>query len=73
MLVNSECIGQVKAFSAALGLASYSGLLDFLLILWYAPKHMFCIYFIAGKILGSVYEYLSGTRMLKKVFLSIVS
>ena len=34
---------------------------------------MFCICFIAGKIPGSVYEYLSGTRMLKKVFLNIVS
>lgn len=52
MLVNSECIGQVKAFGAALGLASYSGPLDFLLILWYAPKHMFCICFIAEKIPG---------------------
>ena len=28
---------------------------------------------MAERILGSVYEYLSGTRMLKKVFLNIVS
>ena len=34
---------------------------------------MFCIHFMAERVLGSVYEYLSGTRMLKKVFLNIVS
>ena len=28
---------------------------------------------MAERVLGSVYEYLSGTRMLKKVFLNIVS
>ena len=34
---------------------------------------MFCIHFMAERVLGSVYEYLCGTRMLKKVFLNIVS
>lgn len=34
---------------------------------------MFCIHFMAERVPGSVYEYLSGTRMLKKVFLNIVS
>ena len=34
---------------------------------------MFYIHFMAERVLGSVYEYLSGTRMLKKVFLNIVS
>ena len=34
---------------------------------------MFYIHFMAERVLGSVYEYLCGTRMLKKVFLNIVS
>ena len=34
---------------------------------------MFYIHFMVERVLGSVYEYLRGTRILKKVFLNIVS